>query len=113
YFENYVDKNSGKEVLPHKLKEPSQDRDENRIITFSEFDRFDKQAAELFDYLSGLEGTLAPVTELDEQLETEIAEVMAVSDNVIPLPKRRERPNRDTTVDEGENLSPTLTYGFT
>jgi hypothetical protein len=100
YFENYVDKNSGKKVLPHKLKETSQDDDENYTITFDEFDRFDKQAAELFDYLSGLEGTLAPVTELDEQLETEIAEVMGVSENVIPFPKRTERTNRDTTVDE-------------
>jgi hypothetical protein len=78
FFDDYVDKNSGKQRLPHKRDGKPERSDENRLITFSEFDQFDKQLADIYEYLTDLEGTLMPITELNDEFESELAEVMGL-----------------------------------
>jgi hypothetical protein len=84
-FDDYVHK-TGELRLPHKRKSVSDDIDENRLITFAEFDKYDEEAAAIYDYLCNLDGFLIPITDFPVTLQNEINEVLR-SGNVIPFPK--------------------------
>ena len=59
------------------------------LITYSDFDFFDDEAAKLDGYVSeNLEGRLTPITELSDSLRVEIADIISPTENVIPFPRR-------------------------
>ena len=84
--DDYVHK-TGELRLLHKAKSKLEDVDDNRAITFAEFDKFDEEAAQLYEYLLGVDGSITPITDFTDTLRNEIGEVLG-SGNVIPLPKR-------------------------
>jgi hypothetical protein len=73
--------------LPHKPKGNPKYIDDNLVITFEEFDKFDEEAAALYEYLTDLDGSIAPITDLPDTLRNEIGEVLG-SGNVVQFPKR-------------------------
>jgi hypothetical protein len=91
-FDSYFSR-SGERRLPHKPKGEPDVGDDNRVITYAEFDAFDDEAAAIFNYLQNqIEGTLTPITHLDDSLESEITDVVAGASNVIPFPRSPRDP---------------------
>jgi hypothetical protein len=60
-FDDFVGK-AGELRLPHKPKGQPKYIDDNLVIAFDEFDKFDEEAAALYDYLTDLDGSIAPFT---------------------------------------------------
>lgn len=83
-FDGYIN-SSGEPKIPHRPKAVLEfDR---YVITYAEFDSHDEEAASRFYYLHNLEGSLTPITDLENDLSSEIAEVIAFPENVIPFRK--------------------------
>jgi hypothetical protein len=98
-FDTYLNK-KGQPVLPHRPKGEPEHPDDNLVITYSEFDAYDRDAAELHDELLNLWVTLTPITDIGDDLKAEIEDVLASPSKIIPFPRNRTRSHQDTTTEE-------------